>query len=77
MCKQSVPTTPEALGSLSPLSNLSSFPALDPQGLCTRRVKEPVCMVEMAVRAFEAWGRGSNLGGHSVWVLALLLCALL
>lgn len=34
-------------------------------------------MAEVAVRAFGDWGRGSNLGGHSVWVLTLLPCALL
>lgn len=76
MYKLLVPTTPEALGSLS-THLLSSLPTLDPQGLCTRRVKEPVTMVEMAVRAFGAWGKGSNLGGHSVWVLTLLPHALL
>lgn len=77
MCKRTVPTILEALGSLPPLSPLSPLPTLDPQGLCTGRVKEPVWMAEVAVRAFGDWGRGSNLGGHSVWVLTLLPCALL
>jgi hypothetical protein len=57
MYKLLVPTTLEALGSLSTPLLLSSLPTLDPQGLCTRRVKEPVSMVKMAVRAFGAWGR--------------------